>query len=597
MHDAHVPAVTLALFVSLVAAKVALLALRAADGAELPGGPSFALAVIHEDLRLVVCFGALAAVAALAARRWPPLARGAHAAVALVYAALTFWTAFNVPVARQLSSPLTHAMLHATGGALRDSIASYATLANLGVPLALWVVALALPRLLAGRPGWSRRAVVASAVAVAVGIGLGPRAVAHAQVSGWHRDAVLTLLQTTLQRPGARAAAAPSLTSAACRPTDDPGAADLSPLVGAARGRNVVWVILESTGARALPAYGAPRDVMLNLSALAAEGVVFDSAYAAYPESIKGLYSMLCGRAPPLGGEASDFGAGRVPCAPAATALARAGYRTGLFHSGWFAYLGMDAVVRGRGFDALVDAGSVDSPHRSSFGVDDRATARRLLSFVDEVPGDQRFFAVFMPIAGHHPYRAPGRAAGPLPEADDRDAYLNDLHAADVAFGELRDGLRARGLDQQTVYVVVGDHGEAFREHPGNIAHAMYVYEENVRVPFVIHAPGIARQRAPQLASLIDLTPTTLAVAGLPPDPLHEGRSLLTPGAPRVARFFTEQGVRRWGVRDGRWKAILDADSGRVELYDLSRDPTERDDISSREPEHARRMLACAMVN
>ena len=95
---------------------------------------------------------------------------------------------------------------------------------------------------------------------------------------------------------------------------------------------------------------------------------------------------MICGRAPPPRAEASDFGRARVPCAPAAEAFARAGLRTGLFHSGWFAYLGMEAVVRERGFDTLVDAADIDSPHRSSFGVDDRATARRLLAFVDAVP-------------------------------------------------------------------------------------------------------------------------------------------------------------------------------------------------------------------
>jgi arylsulfatase A-like enzyme len=187
-----------------------------------------------------------------------------------------------------------------------------------------------------------------------------------------------------------------------------------------------------------------------------------------------------------------------------------------------------------------------------------------------------------MPIAGHHPYHAPGDAPRPLPERDDHDAYLNDLRVADDAFGVLRDGLVARGLDEKTVYVVVGDHGEAFREHPGNVAHALFLYEENVRVPFFVAAPGAigAQRRAPQLASLIDLTPTTLALAGLLSDPhqsaLYEGRSLLAPEAPRVARFFTEQGVRRLALRDGRWKIIADADAGGVEVYDLLADPGER---------------------
>jgi lipoteichoic acid synthase len=453
-----------------------------------------------------------------------------------------------------------------------------------------------LPSRLAGRLRLGPRGLALCGVAAVVVVALGPAAASRARVSGWHRDAALTFLETTLARgAGVRSSTLPSLDGARCRPLDPPGVTDLSRLVGLARGRNIVWVILESTGARSLPLYGAARDVTPRLSALAAEpGAIFDAAYAAYPESIKGLYAMLCGRAPPPGAEASDLGAGHAPCDAAPAALARGGYRTGLFHSGWFAYLGMDAVVKDRGFDTLVDAGAIASPHRSSFGVDDRATARRLLEFVDAAPATvdvapaAPFFAVFMPIAGHHPYHAPGEAPRPLPEADDHDAYLNDLHVADDAVGLLRDGLRARGLDEHTVYVVVGDHGEAFREHAGNVAHALFLYEENVRVPFFVVAPGasIGHTRASQLASLVDLAPTTLSLAGAPPAPTHEGRSLLAPTAPRVARFFTEQGVPRFGLRDGRWKTIIDADVGRASLFDLlANDPAERADVASAHPE------------
>ena len=574
----------LGLLATCIAAKAALLAARLADGAAPAFGPWLPIALIHEDVRLVVVFAAFAAALAAWARARPRLARPLRVAVAVAYAALTFWTAFNIPIARQLSSPLTYAFVHATGSAITDSISVYLTPFNIGLPLALWSAALVLPRVVAGRR-LSRRALVAGTAVAAAIILLGPTGVRSAGVSGFHRNAVVTIVETTLARHAGRSSARgapPPLTAPACRPLVDPGAAPLSDLVGLARDRNVVWVILESTGARALPVYGAPRDVTPHLSSLASRAVVFESAYAAYPESIKGFFSMICGRAPPAGAEASDYGRARVPCAPAAEAFARAGLRTGLFHSGWFAYLGMEAVVRERGFDTLVDAGGIDSPHRSSFGVDDRATARRLLAFVDAAPRDRRFFAVFMPIAGHHPYHAPGDAPRPLPERDDHDAYLNDLRVADDAFGVLRDGLVARGLDEKTVYVVVGDHGEAFREHPGNVAHALFLYEENVRVPFFVAAPGAigAQRRAPQLASLIDLTPTTLALAGLLSDPhqsaLYEGRSLLAPEAPRVARFFTEQGVRRLALRDGRWKIIADADAGGLEVYDLVADSGER---------------------
>jgi len=571
------------------AAKVALVLLCLADG----GGrawlrPLAVVAFLYDDVRMALLFALVTGAFLYLQRRWA----GSRWALAAVHGALTFWIAFNVPVARQLSSPMTYAFLHATGSALGDSIASYATPLNLIVPAALWLGGLALPWLPRGRWRPSRRTAVVAGAVAAVWILAGPAAVSRVDTRGLHRNAVLALVETSLARGAPGDQLVPPLDAPACRPqSQEP--VDLADLRGAARTRNIVWVILESVGARALGAYGAAPGRTPHLDALARDAVVFEGAYAVYPESIKGLFSILCARTPPPRTEASRYDARHLPCPAVAQQLAAAGLRTGLFHSGWFAYLGMDAVVGQRGFQSLEDAGAVASPYRSSFGVDDRSTARHLLAFIDAQP-QARFFAVFMPIAGHHPYRAPGEGPRPFPEASDQEAYVNDVHVADDAFGLLRAGLQARGLDQRTLYIVVGDHGEAFREHEGNVAHALFLHEENVRIPLLVAAPGQmqGQRRVPVLASLIDLTPTTLALAGLPVPTGYEGRSLLD-GVPRVARFFTEQGVRRAGLRDGRWKLIVDQDARRTQLYDLAADPAERHDISARHPELVHRYRAC----
>lgn len=104
------------------------------------------------------------------ARARPRLARPLRVAVAVAYAALTFWTAFNIPIARQLSSPLTYAFVHATGSAITDSISVYLTPFNIGLPLALWSAALVLPRVVAGRRLSRRALVVGTAVAAAGGV-------------------------------------------------------------------------------------------------------------------------------------------------------------------------------------------------------------------------------------------------------------------------------------------------------------------------------------------------------------------------------------------------------------------------------------------
>jgi arylsulfatase A-like enzyme len=159
----------------------------------------------------------------------------------------------------------------------------------------------------------------------------------------------------------------------------------------------------------------------------------------------------------------------------------------------------------------------------------------------------------------------------------------------------LQRGIRAHGLDESTLWIVFGDHGEAFGQHDGNYGHTFQIFDENVRVPLLIAAPGlITRQvHASQIVSLIDVAPTIADLVGREGqegregqdggqdgyDGIYRGRSLLDP-APRLAFFFADYSRRLVGLRDGRFKAIADLDSGRTALYDLDDDPGEQRDIS-----------------
>jgi lipoteichoic acid synthase len=151
----------------------------------------------------------------------------------------------------------------------------------------------------------------------------------------------------------------------------------------------------------------------------------------------------------------------------------------------------------------------------------------------------------------------------------------------------LRAGLRARGLDDQTVWVIYGDHGEAFGQHEGNFAHTFFVYEENVHVPFLIAAPGgIGSQtRIRKVTSLLDTAPTLLDLAGVAAPPGYQGRSMLDP-EPRMAMFFTDYSLKILGLRDGPWKMIYDLGS-RPKLFNLDQDPGEQRDVAPAYPARA----------
>jgi len=325
---------------------------------------------------------------------------------------------------------------------------------------------------------------------------------------------------------------------------------------------------------------------MPRLSALAREALVVDDAYCVYPESIKSLLATFCSVYPAFDTEARAYAGHRPPAL--AEVLARSGYATALFHSGRFAYLGMRALIENRGFERLEDAGDIGGERQSSFGVGEKAAVGRILEWIDSLPAPRPFFAAYLPIAGHHPYASEGE--GPFPTAAEFDLYRNALHDGDRALGELVDGLAARGRLDKTLFVLFGDHGEAFGQHPGNFAHTLAIFEENLRVPWVIAAPGllggaVTRLKGP--ASTIDAAPTILDLLGIESPASFQGRSLLRAPARRLALFFTDYSLGFLGLRDDAWKCIHELESGRTALYDLQHDPGEREDVAARHPERA----------
>jgi arylsulfatase A-like enzyme len=211
----------------------------------------------------------------------------------------------------------------------------------------------------------------------------------------------------------------------------------------------------------------------------------------------------------------------------------------------------------------------------SSFGVDEPATVERMLAWIDKLPTGQRFFLHYLPIAGHHPYATPER--GPFPESDDAGQYLNALHYGDVALGKFLDALRHRGLDANTLFVIYGDHGEAFGQHEGNYGHTLFIYEENIRVPLIVSMPGALNEskRSKRMASLIDLAPTVLDLLGLAVPPDFQGTSLLADDVQRASLFFTDYSLPLAGIRDEKWKLIAELNSSRMKLFDIEADPGE----------------------
>jgi arylsulfatase A-like enzyme len=216
----------------------------------------------------------------------------------------------------------------------------------------------------------------------------------------------------------------------------------------------------------------------------------------------------------------------------------------------------------------------------------------------------------------HAPYAPPAEHAalfpplGPSQAEREVAAYDAEIHYADAQVGALLVRMARAGILDDTLVILTADHGEGLGEH-GWQNHGPVLYEEAMRVPLVVRWPGtIAGGRTIEApVALVDLPRTVLDLAGVAtPLPGDEGRSLapaLRDGAALDAehpvflqrrRFRSKRtrGVRvrgeKLGVRVGQWKYVEAKDEGTRELYDLSRDPGELENLVDANPVEARRL-------
>jgi len=118
------------------------------------------------------------------------------------------------------------------------------------------------------------------------------------------------------------------------------------------------------------------------------------------------------------------------------------------------------------------------------------------------------------------------------------------------------------------------------------------IYDEDVRVPLMIWSPRAyaTPRRSPVIGSHMDLAPTITDLAGVPPAPEWQGRSLFDTGRRNRAYFYVAEDEFMLGVREGNWKYILNIRDGSHELFDLTTDADEQRNVAALHPDVCTRL-------
>lgn len=342
----------------------------------------------------------------------------------------------------------------------------------------------------------------------------------------------------------------------------------------------MVLITIDTLRADHVGCYGYKQIKTPNIDSLAAEGARFDHAFAVVPVTLPSHSTMLTGTYPMLSGM-HDFSGNKLsPRQPTlAAVLKQAGYATG-------AVIG-SAVLDSRfglnqGFDFYYDHFEFSRLEEANLDEMERpgnVVADLTLDWLGK--NSQKKFFLWMHLYDpHYPYRPPE----PYSREYASHPYDGEIAFADEQVGRLLRFLKEKGLYQNTLIVLSGDHGESLGEH-GEKTHGFFVYNATMHVPLIIRLPESEPARAvSNLVSLVDLMPTVLAALGLEIPSQVQGRSLLqelhgdTADQPRD--LYGETFLPRLHFNWSELRATENAkyhfiDAPRPELYDLAKDPSE----------------------
>lgn len=379
--------------------------------------------------------------------------------------------------------------------------------------------------------------------------------------------------------------------------------------------RKIVLVSLDTLRADHLGTYGHELPTSPTIDALARTGTVFDRAFSPAPFTLPAHVSLFTSQDPSAHHVLVNTGR---KLSSRDTTLAEAFQQEGIvtagFHGGGYVGAsfgfaeGFDTYERHSGFADAVDS---------------------TLEFL-EARRDENVFVFLHTYDIHAPYEAPDAQLSPFAErfrklsdalpdgvaadqlgsmrrlsehnqgsrpfsADElellRLLYDAGIRAADDQLARFLDGLERLGLRDDTLIVLMSDHGEEFMEH-GGLLHGHSMHGELLRIPLIMAGPGIpAARRVTEAVGLVDIAPTLLAWLGAPKPASMEGRALQpafrdrTLAAAPLAGSLLAQERELLSLVHAEHHYIHDAETGAELLFDLRSDPGEMNDLASLELE------------
>ena len=366
--------------------------------------------------------------------------------------------------------------------------------------------------------------------------------------------------------------------------------------------RNVALIFLESTRAQSVTPYNEDLETTPFMDELAKKSLLAERAYGSVPYTSKSSVAVNCGIFPhPVQlsyGLAPEASPGGIPAKCLPDLLKDQGYGTAYFTTSEKSFEDFGDLVNNFGYEELYSYESMDKQDYSRLRGEGLSGDEAMLEPSEEWLTEQKesgnpFLAAYLTAVTHYPYLVPDSyEQEQFAEEEDLNRYLNAIRLQDMFLESLFDQYKDLGLYEDTVFVIVADHGEGFGEH-GLYTHGNVPYEEGLKIPLIVHDPkrfeSGARVRAP--VSQLDVLPTIAELLGYEIEGgAYQGNSFLgSLSEDRPLTFSCWSAEQCLASLEGTEKYIYHYDNRPDELFDLSEDPLEQENLANERQEEVER--------
>lgn len=354
----------------------------------------------------------------------------------------------------------------------------------------------------------------------------------------------------------------------------------------ATKGKNVIFIIIESTAFERTPLGGDKESKFSFLTDLSKKSISFVSHRTVFPATTRSVLSLFCSNNPGTDYASITKTDAVFDCVSIFDVFRKNGYATSFFSPVLLDFDNFGNAGPVKRIEYIFEPSEIirNGTFKRQFGtetaIEEEIVQDDFFNYIQSVKSEGKpFFALYFPYWTHAPYEVPFEDTSKLHSLE---RYYKSQEYLNEKMKEFLNRLEEENLLENSIVVVTTDHGEGFGRKVGNFIHPNYLWDENLHIPFLIYIKGVT-DNLPETVinptTVLDVAPTITKLVGIEPEKSWSGNNMFD-GITNPVFIYTRAMNLHSGILDGNHKFFFNHVTGENYYFDLKTDPTESNNLA-----------------